>query len=814
LRLGSFESFPTCRRGFAVFAKLSAWFDHRTGYKKLLAALLIEHIPGGAKWRYVWGSCLAFVFLIQLVTGVLLMTAYSPGDSSAWGSVYFIQYEMDFGWLIRGLHHFGSQTMVVLLGLHMLQVVIAGAHLPPREINWWLGLLLMGAVLALSLTGYLLPWDQKGFWATRVATNIAGNIPGIGSFLQKVIVGGPDYGNATLTRFYALHVGILPPLVILLTILHLAVFRRHGVTHPKNPEGEGWFWPDQAFRDLVVCLLLFGIMLGLVIYGDGHKIERPEGAPEPSFYDKLAHAGRDGRGANLDAPADPSSKQYPARPEWYFLFLFQLLKYFEGPQEILGTVVIPNGAFVLLAILPLLGYGWMRRFGHGFGILVVTSLLVGAGTLTCLAVAEDTVDPVAAGLITRIGTVLLPFTGVVLLFLLMLLALAGRGAFRKFLFGVGALVMAVLLAGSGGLLYAALSNRIPQPVVEFIEEQLAEAEKERALPALYTSTVGLMGSPLGQGPLLATSALIPGRTKEQRDKAKGFRQQLAEADEKAQRAVVLASHGIPETGPINLLRKDPLTRGKELFQQNCGSCHNHGEECHNQSATATDLKDFGTERWISDLLGVPNDRDSSGNTKRLRFMASWVEKRRAAAAKDNKTDELNAEFNTIARWLGDHPRRLPGKDEKGEYAVGYKAFESRCLECHRFMGEGGTTRAAPDFTGYGDAEWLRVMIMSPSHPSRYGKDNRMPNFRDLEGPAAAVTKLDVAQLRENYLSEIMENDPKKREEAEKRVEEATRLFHLSDIDRELIIRYVLKDYRVVFGGEPISGPKHPSPPTQ
>src|SRR5438132_11830774 len=133
-----------------VPGKLAEWFDHRTGYRTLRDTLLLEHIPGGAKWRYVWGSTLAFVFMIQLITGVLLMTAYSPGDSTAWGSVYFIQYQMDFGWLIRGLHHFGSQTMVILLGLHMLQVVIAGAHLKPREVNWWLGLGLAGVVLGLS----------------------------------------------------------------------------------------------------------------------------------------------------------------------------------------------------------------------------------------------------------------------------------------------------------------------------------------------------------------------------------------------------------------------------------------------------------------------------------------------------------------------------------------------------------------------------------------------------------------------------------------------------------------------------------------
>src|SRR5260370_27624010 len=154
-------------KGPRVLKHLGDWLDHRTGFRKLVGVLLIEHIPGGAKWRYVWGSCLAFVFLIQLATGILLMTAYTPGYSTPWSSVYFIQYEMDFGWLIRGLHHFGSQGMVVLLGIHMLQVVIAGAHLPPREINWWLGLGLLGLGLALSLTGSLLPWHQKGYWATK-----------------------------------------------------------------------------------------------------------------------------------------------------------------------------------------------------------------------------------------------------------------------------------------------------------------------------------------------------------------------------------------------------------------------------------------------------------------------------------------------------------------------------------------------------------------------------------------------------------------------------------------------------------------------
>jgi len=379
-----------------VFSRLADWLDHRTGYRKLLSALLLEHIPGGAKWRYVWGSALAFVFLIQLITGILLMTAYSPGETTAWGSVYYIQYQMEFGWLIRGLHHFGSQAMVVLLGVHMLQVVIAGAHLPPREVNWWLGLLLMGAVLGLSLTGYLLPWDQKGYWATRVATNIVSTLPVAGPWLQQVIVGGPEYGHHTLTRFYALHVGILPPLVIILMIAHVAVFRRHGVTHPKHPKGEGLFWPDQAFRDMLVGMAIFGGLLTLATMRHGHKIETPQAQEQQSAWEAMAYAGRDGRGANLDAPANPDKPYNVARPEWYFLFLFQLLKYFPGDLIIVGTVIIPQAVGLLLFLLPLFGYGAMRKFGHALGVVVVLGVLTGAGILTALALHHDYGDHAVA----------------------------------------------------------------------------------------------------------------------------------------------------------------------------------------------------------------------------------------------------------------------------------------------------------------------------------------------------------------------------------------------------------------------------------
>src|SRR5882757_4043878 len=153
------------------------WFDERTGFRGFVHEALYERIPGGARWRYVWGSTLVFAFFVQVVTGIFLWMMYSPSAQTAWESVYYIQNQTQFGWLLRGVHHFMSQAMVVLLAIHLLQVIVDGAYRAPREVNFWLGLVLMMIVLGLSLTGYLLPWDQKGYWATRVATNLLSIVP-------------------------------------------------------------------------------------------------------------------------------------------------------------------------------------------------------------------------------------------------------------------------------------------------------------------------------------------------------------------------------------------------------------------------------------------------------------------------------------------------------------------------------------------------------------------------------------------------------------------------------------------------------------
>ena len=280
-------------------SKFTDWLDHRTGYRALLHEALYENIPGGSRWRYVWGSTLVFAFTVQLITGVFLWMAYSPSDNTAWESVYYIQTQMEGGWLLRGIHHFMAQAMVVLLGLHLMQVVWDGAYKAPREVNFWVGLILMLIVLGLSLTGYLLPWDQKGYWATAVATNLSGLTPAVGAEVQTLVVGGDKYGHHTLTRFFALHAGVLPGLLIALLVVHLAVFRRHGL-HAKQPikRADQAFWPDQVLKDAIACLAVLAVVLTL------------------SFYFK---------GAELYAPADGAKEYSAARPEWYFLFLFQFL---------------------------------------------------------------------------------------------------------------------------------------------------------------------------------------------------------------------------------------------------------------------------------------------------------------------------------------------------------------------------------------------------------------------------------------------------------------------------------------------------------
>ena len=344
-----------------MFRELGNWFESRTGAGALLHEALYERIPGGARWRYVWGSTLVFAFMTQAITGFMLWTAYSPSAQTAWESVYYIQHEMYGGWLVRGIHHFMAQLMVVLLTLHFLQVVIDGAYRAPREVNFWLGLVLLKLVLGLALTGYLLPWDQKGYWATKVATSIASITPFAGPYLERLAVGGSEFGHHTLTRFFALHAGFLPAMLAVVLMLHIALLRRHGLK-AKEPidRPDAYFWPDQVLKDAVACLAVLLVVV---------------------FLSWKA-------GADLMGPADPAREFSAARPEWYFLFLFQMLKLpiFSGENEIYGAILLPGAIIGFLFFMPIIGR-W--NLGHRFNVAFVCALLIGALMLTGVALRSD-----------------------------------------------------------------------------------------------------------------------------------------------------------------------------------------------------------------------------------------------------------------------------------------------------------------------------------------------------------------------------------------------------------------------------------------
>ncbi len=339
--------------------QLYDWLDTRTGLKDHIREVLFEKVPGGSRWRYVWGSTLTFTLMIQFITGIFLWMGYTPSSQTAWESVYYIQEHMTGGHFLRGLHHWTAQVMTILLVLHLMQVVIDGAYKAPREINFWFGLVLLQLVLGLSLTGYLLPWDQKGYWATKVATDIMGSTPLIGEQLKYLVLGGSDYGHHTLTRFFALHAGILPLSVIALTAGHIYLFRRHGIKAKKPHKGsEEFFWPEQVLKDVVACLAVLVTILVLHFAFNG---------------------------AHLDPPADPSTN-YPARPDWYFLFLFQFLKYFPGHWEVLGAIIIPGVVMTIIFLFPFIG---QKEKGHKFNVGLLFGLLAISSILTYMAVNSD-----------------------------------------------------------------------------------------------------------------------------------------------------------------------------------------------------------------------------------------------------------------------------------------------------------------------------------------------------------------------------------------------------------------------------------------
>ena len=341
------------------------------------SAHLRKPLPKHINLLFSLGSLAMFLLLLQAATGAFLAFYYSPSPEHAHNAVTYISEEVPFGAFVRGLHHWGASAMVIIVVLHLLRVVLYSSYKAPRELTWIFGVLLLLIVLGFGFTGYLLPWDEKAYWATVVGVEITSTAPGLGDFVAKVLRGGTEIGAMTLSRFYVLHTIWLPWLAFGLVGVHLFFVRYYGSSGtPENTLEEMKtgkpFYPDQVFEDVVGMLILFVILAVVALF-----------VPVP-----------------LEDVADPTNADYDPRPEWYFLFLFQLLKYFQGPFEVIGTFVIPTVGMLLLLFLPFLDRSertvlWKRPIAltvTSVSIIGIVVLTILGGTSKKLETTEATVQ--------------------------------------------------------------------------------------------------------------------------------------------------------------------------------------------------------------------------------------------------------------------------------------------------------------------------------------------------------------------------------------------------------------------------------------
>ncbi len=216
--------------------RVFTWLDERLGLTAIYNTVLDRKVPK-VNWWYTLGSASLFLFVLQAVTGVFLTVYYVPSPDHAYDSVQYIMNGVAFGWLIRGIHHWGASLMVVFVFIHMLRTFFFGAYKYPREITWLTGVFLLLTTIGMGFTGYLLPWNQRAYWATTVGTEIPGTAPFVGTFIERVLRGGSDLSAVTLARFFAVHIWFLPAIILLLIGVHMYLVIRLGISNvPKDGE--------------------------------------------------------------------------------------------------------------------------------------------------------------------------------------------------------------------------------------------------------------------------------------------------------------------------------------------------------------------------------------------------------------------------------------------------------------------------------------------------------------------------------------------------------------------------------------------------
>ena len=336
----------------------------RIGWHEHIQPFLYKKLPPGLGPSAVLGSLCALVFAVMIVSGMCLALYYSPSPETAYQSLDFITGQIPGGRILRGIHHWGAGALVILVFLHLGANYFTASYKAPREINWLTGIGLLLLTLGLGFTGYLLPWDQKAYWATVVSSNIPKDIPLVGDLLSRLLLAGSSVSGLTLTRFFALHVLVLPAALAAFTVVHIYLVRLHGVAEPpvsdsypnarphRTPNRLHRFFPEHLVRCAVAFVLVLAVILILAVWAD---------VPREQI-------------------AGTIDEDYLPRPEWYYMWLFQLLTYFPGDIEAIGSLVIPAAALALLLALPFLDRRRARAAADrplavAFGVMVIVGVV-------------------------------------------------------------------------------------------------------------------------------------------------------------------------------------------------------------------------------------------------------------------------------------------------------------------------------------------------------------------------------------------------------------------------------------------------------
>jgi cytochrome b6 len=339
-------------------SKLMRWLNERYNLSLIRHFTEEKRVPHfrGSFWYYFGGVSL-FLFIVQVVTGILLLMYYQPGAQTAYESVRFIVTKVQFGWLIRSIHSWSANLMILSILIHMFSVFFTKAFRRPRELTWYTGFLLFALCLTFGFSGYLLPWNTLSFFATKVGTEIVGVVPGIGKPMVKLLRNGDDVTTATLTRFFGLHVAVLPAIFTVVLGIHLLFIQVQGISEPESwkylPESRKKhipFFPNFVMRDVLLWLIVLNVLAILAVY----------------FPWEL------GNKADPFAPAPMG-----IRPEWYFLFMFQSLKFFPAKILSFDGEVVGVGLFGLAGLLWFLIPFWDSKTPKGSRNKIVNYMGIG-----------------------------------------------------------------------------------------------------------------------------------------------------------------------------------------------------------------------------------------------------------------------------------------------------------------------------------------------------------------------------------------------------------------------------------------------------